>query len=868
MKILVIEDDRLTSQAISAMLSNHRYAVEIANDGQAGWDLIESFEYDLILLDRALPRLDGLALCRRIREKGLQIPIMLLTGRDSSHEKAIGLDAGADDYMVKPFEEEELVARVRALLRRSELSSQPVLSWGELNLDPSRCQVTYRDELLPLTPKEYALLELFLRNRKRVFSCGMILEHLWAFEEMPGEEAIRTHIKGLRQKLRKAGAPQDLIETVYGIGYRLRPIEPPSEELPQKQNSSSKQNFSSNLQENQQKETQDLLNNIWYQSKDRVKERIEVLEKAAASLSNETFDRELCKRAQQEAHTLAGALGTFGFFEATELARNIEGKLGLDNILDLDHRVDLGTLVHTLSQKVEQPPQHETLSSYVNETEYLSLLIIDAETSYIHELLSQSKNFGFAPQIVTNLNNARDKVLLNQPNIILFNPLVSGSLDDSLNFLAELNKQVPPIPIVLFTDEILLQKHPEFSLLGQQTILNKEKPVSEILDTLVEIWKQADRTRSKILVVDDDPALLTVLSTLLHPWGVQVITLNNPHQCLEMLSNSVPDLLVLDIEMPGMSGIELCQKIRNYSCWDDLPILFLTVHNNADIVNKVFNLGAIDYINKPIVGPEFIVRIINYLERIRFVKQMMTKCQIHLPSEKEDASKINISTLPNAQQNHSFTPIEKKLTFQLNQESAVVQLALSALDGENFIELMQKASNDIVQNMDLEFCGIFELLPVKNALLLQVGQGWRKGLVGFALIDQYDSLMGRALRSNEPTSVEQYLTEDRCDRFTDSALLQTHGITSGLMVPIDLSGEPYGVLGAYSAKQKSFSSEEIKFLQITANILSRALEQQRMKESLYLIQTNLECQVQERMAELIETNQRLNEEIKSFKDLR
>jgi DNA-binding response OmpR family regulator/HPt (histidine-containing phosphotransfer) domain-containing protein len=858
MKILVIEDDRLTSQAVSAMLSNHRYAVEIANDGQAGWDLIESFEYDLILLDLALPKLDGITLCRSIRKKGLQIPIMLLTGRDSSHEKAIGLDAGADDYMVKPFEEEELVARVRALLRRSELSAQPVLIWGELNLDPSCCQVTYRSELLPLTPKEYALLELFLRNRRRVFSCGMILEHLWAFEEMPGEEAIRTHIKGLRQKLKKVGAPQDLIETVYGIGYRLRPIESSSEDG--QQNNLSKRNSPSENRGNQQQEIRALLNNIWYQSKDQVKKRIELFKEATASLSNQKFNPELCQRAQKEAHTLAGMLGTFGFFEATEVAHSIEKKLEVDDISDLENIANLNELISTLNQKIEQPPQYRPSTSLQSNAEHLSLLIIDTEINHSNKLLNQSKNFGFISQTSATINDARNKILSGQPSIILFNPLAFFPFDDSLSFLTELNKHVPPIPVVLFSDEALLQNHPDFPLLGKQILLDREKPVLEILDTLVEIWKQADQTRSKIVVVDDDPALLAVFRSLLRPWGIQVITLENPHQCLETLSNSVPDLLVLDIEMPEMSGIELCQKIRSNSRWDDLPILFLTAHNNADTINQVFELGAIDYINKPIIGPEFIVRIINYLERIRLVSQMMSKCQIHLPSENKDPA----STLSASNQNHSFTLIEKKLTFQLNRESAVVQLALSALGGKDLAELMHEASTDIVQNMDLNFCGFFELLPVENTLLLKAGQGWAEGRIGFTRISQDDSLVGLTLQSKAPVLIEEYILEDR----SDGSLLKAHGIKSGVMIPIDLSGEPYGVLGAYSTRQKSFSSEEIKFLQITANILSRAIEQHRTKEALQFVQTSLEHQVQERTAELTAINQRLTEEIKGFRDSR
>jgi DNA-binding response OmpR family regulator/HSP20 family molecular chaperone IbpA len=225
MRILLVEDDELTAQALIAILTHQNHVVESAVNSQTAWDLIRTFSYDLMLLSVTIPDLDGVSLCRKIRNRGLQTPILLMTNQASSHEKAIGLDAGADDYVIKPFDPEELVARVRALLRRGMISSQPVLQWGLLRLDPTSCNVTYDDQPLSLTPKEYALLELFLRNTRRVFSCGVILEHLWAYEEMPGEEAVRTHIKGLRQKLKAVGAPVDWIETVYGIGYRLKPLE-------------------------------------------------------------------------------------------------------------------------------------------------------------------------------------------------------------------------------------------------------------------------------------------------------------------------------------------------------------------------------------------------------------------------------------------------------------------------------------------------------------------------------------------------------------------------------------------------------------------------------------------------------------------
>src|SRR5689334_1324215 len=135
MKILPVEDDELNAYALTAVLTNQNYAAEVASDGEAAWDLIQTYDYDLILLDVMLPKLDGISLCRQIRSNGLQMPILLLTGCDRSHEKAIGLDAGADDYVVKPFEQEELVARVRALLRRGGTTSQPVLEWGNLRLN-------------------------------------------------------------------------------------------------------------------------------------------------------------------------------------------------------------------------------------------------------------------------------------------------------------------------------------------------------------------------------------------------------------------------------------------------------------------------------------------------------------------------------------------------------------------------------------------------------------------------------------------------------------------------------------------------------------------------------------------------------------
>lgn len=148
----------------------------------------------------------------------------MLTARDSSNDKVLGLDAGADDYVVKPFNLAELAARIRALLRRGTAVLPTVLVWGDLRLNPSNYEVNYGEQLLHLTPKEYQLLELFMRKPERVFSRSLILDQLWSFEEPPGEETVKVHIKDLRKKLRQAGANPDFIETIYGLGYRLKKI--------------------------------------------------------------------------------------------------------------------------------------------------------------------------------------------------------------------------------------------------------------------------------------------------------------------------------------------------------------------------------------------------------------------------------------------------------------------------------------------------------------------------------------------------------------------------------------------------------------------------------------------------------------------
>lgn len=225
MRILLVEDDSQLVASLSEALVVQRYLVDSARDGESAWDKAQAIVYDLILMDVTLPKLDGVRLCQRLRDRGYFSPVLMLTARDTSLDKVIGLDAGADAYMVKPFNLQELLAQIRALLRRGQSGTPPILKWGDLSLDPSSYEVIYERSLIRLTPKEFALLEALMRYGKKVLSRAALIEQVWTWQESPEEDTIKTYVKNLRAKLKDVGAPNDLIETVRGVGYRLKIVD-------------------------------------------------------------------------------------------------------------------------------------------------------------------------------------------------------------------------------------------------------------------------------------------------------------------------------------------------------------------------------------------------------------------------------------------------------------------------------------------------------------------------------------------------------------------------------------------------------------------------------------------------------------------
>lgn len=226
MRILVIEDNHRLSQSLQMNLTHEGYSVDAAYDGQEGQDLAELTPYDLIILDILLPRKDGLEVCRALRRRRIHIPILLLTARDSVDDRVQGLDCGADDYLAKPFAMRELLARLRALLRRQQPYKNGRLEIGDLMLDPVTHSVQREGHPIDLTPREFALLEYLVYHPNQVVTREMIEQHIWNYDFECESNVIDVYIRRLRRKIDDPFTTK-LLTTIRGIGYRLTP--PPRE---------------------------------------------------------------------------------------------------------------------------------------------------------------------------------------------------------------------------------------------------------------------------------------------------------------------------------------------------------------------------------------------------------------------------------------------------------------------------------------------------------------------------------------------------------------------------------------------------------------------------------------------------------------
>jgi DNA-binding response OmpR family regulator/HPt (histidine-containing phosphotransfer) domain-containing protein len=611
MKALVIEDDRATGDILADALSCHRWIVERAWDGEAGLELTDSHEYDLILLDIGLPKIDGITLCKRLRSKGCQTPILLLTGQNSTEAQIAGLDAGADDYVTKPFNLEVLLARVRAVARKGK-SAAPVLTWETIEVDPTSGEVKCNGTVVTLRAKEFALLELFLLNPKRIFSRRAILDHLWDFANSSGEETVSTHIKCVRQKLKAAGA-SDPIETVHGLGYRLRSLQTTSD--PPIQTTEYPSSTSELPRPTAAEKAQAVTSKVWNQFKTQYLEQIKTLGTLIRTFKAGTASPQQ-EECQHLAHKLVGSLGMFGLLEASQKARNLEqlmkaSPLEAEQIEAAIEEVEF--LKQTIAQaQVTLPPKIQPLPAQKTASNSSAqILIVDDDLLLAERLRIEALAWHLQVEIATDLTVARQMIAQNPPSIILLDLSFPGE-ETGLTLMQELEQRSSKISVVIFTAKEDLRDRVEAARLGVSAFLQKPLPVHEILKTVTDVLNRKSHSpqKKRLLIVDDDPGFLDALSQRLAVHGVQATTIADPQEFWQVLASCNPTVLILDLEMPEFDGVELCQVVRTDPKWQHLKVLFLSAHTATDLIAKAYAAGADDYISKTLPANDLVTRIL------------------------------------------------------------------------------------------------------------------------------------------------------------------------------------------------------------------------------------------------------------------
>ncbi|MDK3156599.1 response regulator [Kamptonema cortianum] len=572
MRILLFEVDPVGRASLTEALAHYHYQVNIAPDSQTGLEWAIAHSYELVVLN--VPSLEGISLCRQLRDRGYEKLILLLATSDPNPDIIAGLDAGADDCIAGSCDLSELMARIRALLRRREAAFIPaVLTWGDLCFNSASAEVTYRSQVLSLTPKEYNLLELFLRNPQRIFSRSAIIDRLWSLDTLPTENAVTTHIKGLRQQLKIAGMPVDIIETVYGLGYRLKAFPKSS----------------------------------------------------------------------------------------------------------------------TLAETPEAEPEKPILPNHLQ----FKIGMIDGDSSeqnraWLKNLQSAGVRWGFYFKRIADVSQAAIAISKTPLDALLVNFNAPDFDENCFNELQELVTQFPNLPVLAFAEPDSWLDRIVISRLGGSQCLQKNQPLEQILRAIATALPHNSIVEATVMAVNDDPLVLCELEHLLQPWGVRLVQVSDPQFFWSTLGEAAPDLLILDLEMPGVRGIELCRAVRQDPKWGDLPIIAVTATPDTQLIHQVFIAGADDFVSKPIVGPELITRVVSRLDRVPLRYQLE---QIRLKTVKQPLKE----SLKEYQANLLLVDDQpnnlRTLTAILNGQGYKIRKATS---GENALETVSYQLPDLI----------------------------------------------------------------------------------------------------------------------------------------------------------------------------
>ncbi|EDX85057.1 GGDEF domain protein [Synechococcus sp. PCC 7335] len=646
------------------------YQVDIASDEVSVLGLARRSNYDLVLLGLSLSELKSIDFCRRLRSQSRDILILLLSVEEAVAKKIIGVKGGADSYLTKPLDLDQLLIKVRSLLHHKQPHTSPLLAWSNVRLD----SVSYAASM---SAKTTNTLE---RN------LGVAPKPL---------DSKGSHTQSL-----------DPLSATWNQ-HCLKYLE-----------------LAVSLNE--------VIPFLQAQDSTHLAKRHKAVDTKATD--NDTKKNAVLRRSQAAAHTLKGTLGSFGLNQASQIASQIEIYLSMTSSLttrqieQLERLID--SLEHSLvrfepdasisnssfdSSSLESStsafadnltpatfvtyPRLESNNASVTKSATGTVLdalysptlghqsghqssvvydwlIIDSDQHMTESLLHQASISGLYPQVAHSLTEARRRLAQQLPNVVTFDPSCAPSWGEGIAFLAELTSEYPSLPILVISEQDSLTARVNVVRSGGCTFLHKPMDVAQILETVAYTVTKRASTDVRIVALDDNPETLLHLQSLLGPWGFQLTLLSEPTQLWQALEKTLPDLLILDLEMPQFNGLELCQVIRSDPRTAQIPILFLSAHTAPEIVREVFEAGADDYISKPVVDHELIGRILNRLERQRLLRKL--------------AEIDSLTGLSRRRQ--SAETLERLLRLSVRQG---VPLCMALLDLDHFKQINDRYGHDV-----------------------------------------------------------------------------------------------------------------------------------------------------------------------------
>lgn len=659
MKILLVENKENIINELLNIFSQHNYIVDVVRDGDLGWKYSTAFEYDLIIIDIITPKIDGISLCKKLRTEGYFTPILLLTEQGSLTARINGLDAGADDYLVQPYHQAELISRIRALIRRCSTNPLPILSWENLLLNQSTCEVSYDEIPLQLTNTEYELLALMMRDSQHVFSSEELIDRLWSSEDFPSPATVRSHIRRLRQKLSEAGAPTDLISTVHGRGYYLKPLidninnrdilhrnsKKNNDEVIivnksavlelEKVNAKNKYPKSSSIYQ----EYLNYLNELWSKEKQGYINSIEKLSQAILSLNSFNENSENRTNILHIYHQLIGAFGIFGLSYGMRILNYCKNIITSESTPFNDSACL--EIYESLTQLKRHLSNNQIIENNANFNSYLKLFIVTNKAIshgqriiqlgielkvIIHFIIISDEGFG--NDITSGFNQSKPEFNILYPDVVLI------LLSDNLVISKKENLSIIENKNVIDIYNLFVDSHPfvEFYISSDFKVrqiyqIKKQKDIFTLIDTsifshltpaITQIAELLDHLKEvHVIIIDSDEDWLYSIPSVIKQKGFTATTLADDSQFWTVLELIHPDALIIEYKSPQIDSTEICRLIRNHPYWNYLPILLLVDSLKFENQSLLYQVGADDILFKPISINELANRISLRLKRMQ-----------------------------------------------------------------------------------------------------------------------------------------------------------------------------------------------------------------------------------------------------------